>query len=322
MYKEFYKLQEEPFGLTPNPHFLYLTAQHREALSGLVYSVCTRRGLTVLVGEVGTGKTTVIYALQELLGKQGFSIAYCVNPTLDRNEFHDFLLARLNVRCSSLFKSRQLMALERFLLRRHAAGKPSILIIDEAQRLSTEILEEIRLLLNLETASEKLLQIIISGQPELAEIFQRTELRQLKQRISYWCRLHPLTPEELKEYVHHRLSCAGLPDPDLFPEETLDAVYGYTGGIPRSVNTLCDNALRIGFALQSPHITVSIIQEAAMDLLPSLQMPEMFRGDGEKVATLGVPRNGTNAMRRVFLGQYAALKKSAGFIAGFLDPWR
>ena len=266
MYQGFYGLKENPFRLSPDPSFMCMTNQHQEALSGLIYSACTRPGLTVLVGEAGTGKTTLLYSLLGLLEKRGFITAMCTNPTLTRQEFYDLVVMKFGVDCPSLLKSRQLTALEERLRRNRVDGRPSVLIIDEAQRLSTELLEEVRLLLNLETPREKLLEIIVAGQPELTEILQRPELRQLKQRVSCVCRLKPLALEELKEYIHHRVTRAGLPTQSLFSGDVIQLIFEYTGGIPRLINSLCDSALQTGFALGSPRITPAILEEAAKDL--------------------------------------------------------
>jgi len=244
LYQGFYHLNDHPFRLTPDPAYVCLTAQHREALSGLLYSVRTRLGLTVLIGEAGTGKTTILRTLTDLFQGRNFVLARCSNPTLSREEFYDLLLAELGVECASPLKSRQLRALEAALTRFRDAGQSAILIVDEAQRLPLELLEEIRLLLNLETPREKLLQIVMAGQPELGEIIGRPELRQLKQRISAIFRLKPLSIEELREYLEHRLSRAGLPKQNLFTEELIGLIYRYTQGIPRLVNSLCDAALR------------------------------------------------------------------------------
>jgi general secretion pathway protein A len=219
-----------------------MTVQHQEALSGLIYSVCTRPGLAALMGEAGTGKTTLLYSLLEVLQKRQFVTALCTNPTLTREEFFDILMIKFAVDCQSPLKSRQLAALEERLRQHRAEGKPAVLIVDEAQRLSPELLEEIRLLLNMETATEKLLQIIVAGQPELGEILRRPELRQLKQRVSCICNLRPLTMAELREYLHHRLTRAGLPSQSLFSEETMAVIFRHTQGIPRLINSLCDAA--------------------------------------------------------------------------------
>jgi general secretion pathway protein A len=267
MYEAFYKLKENPFRLTPDPGYMYMTPHHREALAGLFYSAYTRPGLTVLVGEAGTGKTTLLHALLRALEKGRFAVAFCNNPTLNRKEFYDIVLAKLNVDCGSLLKSRQLIALQDSLLRYREEGRRPVLIVDEAQKLSPELLEEIRLLLNLETPREKLLDIIIAGQPELADMLHRPDLRQLKQRISRICKLEPLGLHELKNYLTHRLAHAGLnPNQKLFSDETIPLMYEITQGIPRLVNSLCDAALQTGFAAQSPRITPVILREAARDL--------------------------------------------------------
>ena len=266
MYQGFYNLKDHPFRLSPDPAFMCMTIQHREALSGLIYSACTEPGLTILIGEAGTGKTTLLYSLLELLEKRRFVTALCTNPTMTRAEFYDLLMIKFGVDCQSTLKSRQLTALQEMLVRNRADGRLSLLIVDEAQRLSTELLEEIRLLLNIETPREKLLDIIISGQPELMDVLGRPELRQLKQRVSCICKLEALSLEDLHEYMGHRLALAGLPNQTLFSEEAIQLIYSYTQGIPRLVNSLCNGALQTGFALQSRNITMSIIEEAARDL--------------------------------------------------------
>ncbi len=340
MYQSFYNLKANPFRLTPDPHYVCMTAQHREALSGLIYSVCTRPGLTVLVGEAGTGKTTLLYSLLNLLEKRRFFPVLCTNPTLTREEFYDFLIMKFGVDCQSPLKSRRLEALEGKLRRSQADGRPSVLIVDESQRLTPELLEEIRLLLNLETPKEKLLQIIISGQPELTEILQRNELRQLKQRVSCICRLKPLTLEELKEYVEHRLSRAGLPGQKLFSDPVIELIHIYSQGIPRLVNSLCDSALQSGFAAQSRVITEGLLKEAAgdLDLIPAEivnvapsnghETPMSFPGDIAMGAPVSVnghssPMHSAPAEDRVPLDGYAKRQKgNMGLFSSFLDHWR
>ena len=350
MYQGFYKLKENPFRLSPDPSYLCMTAQHREALAGLVYSLCNDVGLAVLVGEAGTGKTTLLYSLLNLLERRRFVTAMINNPTMSRAEFYDFMLAKLEVECPSALKSRQLLALEDALRRNLAAGRPSVLIVDEAQRLPTELLEEIRLLLNLETPKEKLLRMVVSGQPELVEILRRPEMRQLKQRISCLCKLDPLSLEELEEYVNHRLLMAGMAAQTLFSRENIALIYGCTGGIPRLVNSVCDGALRTGFGLQSRFITEVIIREAAKDLdldseleggrkgLPETNRTE--KRDGERVpkdgdrgpkavasstavlnGSNGSHANGTNGAQ-LPLESYASRQKSLGFLAGLMDRWK
>ena len=208
-------------------------------------------GLMVLTGEAGTGKTTLLYSLLGLLEKRRFVTALCTNPVLSREELFDFLMEKFAVNCTSTSKSRQLSALQQTLLRTRGEGKPSVLIVDEAQRLSHELLEEIRLLLNLETPNEKLLQIMIAGQPELSDILAQPQLRQFKQRMSCHCKLSPLTLAEVKEYIDHRLACAGLPDQQVFSEAAIRRIHEYSGGIPRLVNSVCDASMQTGFALRT-----------------------------------------------------------------------
>jgi general secretion pathway protein A len=334
LYREFYGLERDPFSLSPDPYFFYLTHQHREALSGLVYATCTHPGLTLLVGEVGSGKTMLLYALRALLQKRNFSLAFCVNPTYTTAEFYDFLLHALGVECASPLKSRQLIALEEKLLANRAEGKRTALIVDEAQCLSLEVLEEVRLLLNLETPQEKLLEIIMAGQQELSDFIQKPQLRQLKQRISFCCKLNPLTREELSEYVQHRLMRSGLQNASMFPQETLDLIFSRTKGIPRLVNTLCDNCLRIGFAIQSPQITISIVKEAAADLSLLAGSPEESHEVPAAVEAEILPHPDSNGRSRVHGGassgitgqgpmeSYAARQKSFGLFGNLMDRWR
>jgi len=336
VYREFYRLERDPFSLSPDPYFFYLTHQHREALSGLVYATCTHPGLTLLVGEVGSGKTMLLYTLRALLQKRNFSLAFCVNPTYTPTEFYDFLLHALGVECSSTLKSRQLIALEEKLLSNRAEGKRTVLIVDEAQRLSMEVLEEVRLLLNLETPQEKLLEIIMAGQQELSDFIQKPDLRQLKQRISFCCKLNPLSREELGEYVQHRLMRSGSKNATMFPPATLDLVYSRTKGIPRLVNTLCDNCLRIGFAVQAAQITIAIVQEAAADLslLPgppeeSHELPAavdaQIRSEPQtrnNPAHNGNSANGNGVTGMVPMESYAARQKSFGLFGSLMDRWK
>jgi general secretion pathway protein A len=315
-----------------------MTVQHQEALSGLVYSVCMRPGLTVLMGEAGTGKTTLLYSIIGLLERRRFCTAMCTNPTLTREEFYDLLMLRFGINCPSTLKSRQLAALEEMLRRNRADGRPSVLIVDEAQRLSPELLEEVRLLLNLETPREKLLQIIVTGQPELGEVLRRPELRQLKQRVSCVCKLEPLTHEDIKDYINHRLARAGLPGQTIFSDTAIDLIYQYTNGIPRLINSLCDTALQTGFALQSPRITPAILEEAASDLDLGRSFEVEASHSEMRSAAVGAASGGGSGpiplpvnkgkVRSVAAEEvipeegYAPRHKSAGFFGSLIDRWR
>ena len=344
MYQGFYNLKENPFRLSPDPAYLCMTAQHREALAGLVYSLCSDAGLAVLVGEAGTGKTTLLFSLLNLLERRRFVTAMINNPTMSRAEFYDFMLAKLQVECASSMKSRQLIALEEALRRNLAAGTPAVLIVDEAQRLPTELLEEIRLLLNLETPREKLMRMVVSGQQELIEILRRPEMRQLKQRIGCLCKLDALTLVELEEYVNHRLLTAGMAAQTLFSRENIALIYEHTGGIPRLVNSLCDGALRTGFGMQSRFITADIIREAAKDLDLYLEveldkgrtLPETAKTEKKEevhipvaAASASAVLNGSNGVHgkgtngaQAPLESYASRQKSLGFITNLMDRWK
>src|SRR5262245_56330969 len=273
MYEQFYNLRERPFNLTPDPRFIYFTEKHCEALANLVYGIRERKGFIVLSGEVGTGKTTLISALLDTLERTGILSAFIFNPVLSASEFFDYLLADLNLRCDTRSKSQVLIKLNSLLLERYRTGQATVLIIDEAQNLSTELLEEIRLLTNLETASEKLLQIVLVGQPELSLKLNSPELRQLKQRISLRCHLDPLTLFETKEYIRTRLEIAGQPNQQIFPDSSITEIYRFSGGIPRLINSICDNALLAGYACDSKTVGAKMIYEVA---------DEFELGDGKR----------------------------------------
>jgi general secretion pathway protein A len=249
MYETFYNLKEKPFNLTPDPRFIYFTEKHCEALANLVYGIRERKGFLVLTGEVGTGKTTLVNALLDTLERTGVLSAFIFNPLLTSTEFFEYL-----------------MKLNSILLERYRAGQVTVLVVDEAQNLSHELLEEIRLLTNLETATEKLLQIVLVGQPELNLKLNTPELRQLKQRVSLRCTLEPLSLAETKEYIRTRMEIAGLPDQAVFPEQAVAEIHRFSAGIPRLINIICDNALLTGYASDSRIISVEIIREVSEDL--------------------------------------------------------
>jgi general secretion pathway protein A len=335
LYQEFYKLKQHPFRLSPDPAFVCMTEQHREALSGLIYSVCTRPGLSVLIGEVGTGKTTILYTLLGLLERRQYLTAICTNPTLSRDEFYEFVLLKFDVNCASTSKTRQLVALEETLKRHRGQGKPAVLIVDEAQRLPTELLEEVRLLLNIETPQEKLLEIVLAGQPELGDTLRRPELRQLKQRVGCVCTLKPLNPEEIGEYINHRLIQAGRSEPPLFSADALELIYAYSGGIPRLINTLADTALRTGFVLEASSITPFIVGDAARELeLVRPAAPDQAPVDENDIVAcldaklresmLSESSAASNPIpeRTVPLESYANRQKSLGFFSQWVGRWK
>jgi general secretion pathway protein A len=270
MYNAYFGLDTDPFRVNPDPQFLYLSDSHREALATLVYAVSEHKGFIVQTGEVGTGKTTVLNAMLGRLDARVKS-AYLFNTALSVEDFFVYLFNELEIEHVEPFnKSRALHRLNEYLIERLGRGLQTLLIVDEAQNLSTELLEEIRMLSNLETPRSKLLQIILVGQPELAEKLARPELRQLRQRVELRHTIRPLTADEVAEYVRERLLIAGHETGKLFSSSALRAVHRYSEGIPRIINVLCDNALIVGFARQAVRISAQMVREAAgeLDLAP------------------------------------------------------
>jgi general secretion pathway protein A len=267
MYKAFYNLKRNPFEITPDPTFLFPTTRHNEALASLYYGVTAHRGFVVLTGEVGTGKTLILRSLLGLLQRRDVAFALIFNPTLSPLEFMRYIARDFGLPVGEKAKDELIHVLNGFLLQRHEKGLTTILVVDEAHHLSPEILEEIRLLTNLETSQQKLLQIILAGQPELDVKLDSHELRQLKQRISLRCHLDPLNAIETKEYLNRRLRIAGAPAAvQLFSAPAVEAVFRHSRGIPRLINTICENALLAGYAKHASTITSEIIDGVAQDL--------------------------------------------------------
>jgi type II secretory pathway predicted ATPase ExeA/nucleoid-associated protein YgaU len=267
MYCEFYQLQERPFNVTPDPKFLYLNARYREAIASLHYGITQRKGFITLIGEAGTGKTTLLKRLLEELD-QNTRTVFLFNTNVTFEEILEYIFAEFDLPVHSGKKLYMLQRLNTFLLEELRQGRNVALLIDEAQDLEYSVLEDLRLLSNLETAKEKIIQIVLSGQPELGQKLSNPVLRQLRQRISVNCRLLPLSREEVSEYIHFRLEAAGAPDTKLFTRDAEEQIYHFSRGIPRLVNVVCDNALVIGYAMGKKRITADIIKEAAADLLP------------------------------------------------------
>jgi len=263
MYKNFFGLRENPFNANPDPRYLFLTREIQEALAGLAYGIKNRKGFILLTGEVGTGKTTLLNRLLDWLNLEGVATAYIFNSQLDVNQLFDFIMADFGIPCESRDKSHVLMRLNQWLLQRYRDRKTSVLIVDEAQNLSLEVLEEIRLLTNFETASEKLLQIVLSGQPELEEKLRDPRLRQLRQRITMRCRTKPLSHEELSGYIAERLRIGGANGTPIFSPEAIEAVYKYSRGIPRVANLLCEHSLINAFVDQVRPVPHRAVEEAA-----------------------------------------------------------
>jgi general secretion pathway protein A len=272
MYLEFYGLKELPFALTPDPRFIYFTPSHTEAMANLHYGIESGKGLIVVTGEVGTGKTTVLRWMMQRLDRTVL-VGYIFNPRMSVEEFYQHVCSpRLLDVQSWRNKSELLFALGETLEDRHARGLRTVLVVDEAHGLSTAVLEEIRLLSNFESDTAKQLQVVLTGQPELREVLNRPELRQLKQRVALRCEVKPLPDiEETERYVTSRLLVAGAERTDIFSPGAVEYIFRCSNGIPRLINNLCDNALLAGFAAGAETVGRSIIEEVAetFDLLPA-----------------------------------------------------
>jgi general secretion pathway protein A len=265
MYKEFYGLRANPFNVNPDPRFLFLTRHTEEALACLTYGIQSRKGFVLLTGEVGTGKTTLINKLLEWLRLQQVSTAFVFNSRMNVTQFLDYMMADFGVPCESKAKSQILLRLYNWLLDRYRAGETAVLIVDEAQNLTDEVLEEIRMLTNLETFTEKLLQIVLVGQPELEQRLKQPQLRQLRQRLTLRAKTHPLTPEETKAYVQQRLRIAGSNGQEIFSPDSVTAIHHYAGGIPRVINLLCEHCLVSAFVDQQKIIEPKVVEAVARD---------------------------------------------------------
>jgi general secretion pathway protein A len=277
MYKAFYNLKRNPFEITPDPSFLFPTGRHNEALAALYYGVRRRKGFVVLTGEVGTGKTLMLRCLlQSLKQSKDVAYAYIFNGRLSSVEFLQYIVGDLGLPGTSKNKGELLLQIAHYVISRSQKNLTTVLVVDEAHHLSSEILEEIRLLSNLETADEKLLQILLVGQPELDDKLDSPGLRQLKQRIALRSHLVPLDSDETKGYILRRLLLAGSPYPAaLFPPETIAAVHQHSQGLPRLINTICENALIAAYARQMRSVSPDIIDDIATDFRLGVQTPRV-----------------------------------------------
>jgi general secretion pathway protein A len=260
VYLNFYGLKEAPFNTTPDPKFLFLTGGHREALAQLLYGVNAQKGFLTVTGEVGTGKTTLLRTLLQRLDGT-VAVAFVTHTTLPFDGLLEYILEDLGIAKGQQTQAQRLVALQNFLIERRRAGQNTVIVFDEAQNLAVETLEQIRLLSNFETATDKLLQILLSGQPELTEKLQRPELRQLRQRIALRCRVFQLDAEETRHYIRTRLRIAGGRDLGIFEDRAMARIAAYSGGIPRQINILCDHCLVIGYADRRRRIDVDTVDE-------------------------------------------------------------
>ena len=265
MYRSFFQLQTSPFGTSPDPKFLYMMPHTREALACLEYGISARKGFTVLTGEVGTGKTTLLRRALSSFSNRRVSTAFVFNPRLDVLDFLEFVLTDFGLTPTTRTKSGMLLQLNRWLIERFRMEETCVVVVDEAQNLSWDLLEEIRLLTNLETSSEKLLQIVLSGQPELEEKLRHPSVRQLRQRVSLWCRTQALTETQTQAYVAERLRISGA-SWQIFQPQTLELVHRYSRGIPRIINLICEHALIVAYVEQAKQVSAAMVEGVAAEL--------------------------------------------------------
>lgn len=261
MYLSFYGLREAPFAPTPDPKFLFQSARHREALAQLIYGVRERKGFIVLTGEIGTGKTTLLRTLLERLNADT-PVAYVHNSALNIEGLLEYVLQDWGIKSTANSHAQRLFELNEFLIDQHRKGGTPVLVIDEAQNLSVETLEAVRMLSNFETTNQKLMQILLVGQPELRVKLDLPELRQLKQRIGLRCHIAPLSAEETRLYIRHRLRIAGAIDAGTFTDGAIQKIADYSGGTPRVINIVCDHCLLSGFADSKKRIDAGTVSEA------------------------------------------------------------
>jgi general secretion pathway protein A len=272
MYNAFFGFTQNPFNMSPDPSFLFRSSQHEEALANLIYGVQSRKGFIVLTGEVGTGKTTMLECLRDFLNAQQIAFASLFNSRLTVEQFFELLAYDLDLPGNKLSKTEVLLSLNNVLLERAGAGRTTVLIVDEAHNLDWDVLEEIRLLGNLENRRGKLLQIILAGQQELDDKLERTEYRQLKQRISLRCALRGFDAKETAQYINSRMARAGVPNQTILPREIIDELQFRTQGIPRLINAACDNLLLTAFAMEQKYCTMEMLDEVTADM--RLDYPE------------------------------------------------
>jgi general secretion pathway protein A len=281
MYNAFFGFTKNPFDMSPDPSFLFRSSQHEEALANLIYGVQSRKGFIVLTGEVGTGKTTMLECLRDFLTSQQIVFASLFNSRLSVEQFFEMVAYDFGLRCNRLSKTEVLLSLNGLLLERSTVGRTTVLIVDEAHNLEWDVLEEIRLLGNLENRRGKLLQIILAGQQELDTKLERPEFRQLKQRIALRCSLRGFSLQEAAGYVCSRMARAGLPDQTIFPPQLIAEIHFRTQGIPRLINAICDNLLLTAFAMESRVADMEMLNEVTADMRLDYPQEQPFTADPE-----------------------------------------
>ena len=313
MYGEFFGLSKKPFNMTPDPGFLFLTNRHREALVGLTYAILDRKGFIVLTGDAGTGKTTLLARVLQNLPRAQVQSSVILNPMLTPAEFLELALLDFGLSDVPASKARRLTLLQKLLVDGHREGKISTLVIDEAHKLSIELLEEIRLLGNFEYGDQKLLQIVLLGQLELNDLLERGELRQFKQRVALRFAIEPLSPEEVGQYIRYRWAAAGGAADGPFTSPAVTEVACCSQGVPRVINALCDNAMLLAFSEGTSTVTEKHVREAAVDLkvasvaaAPAIETPAQPVAPQRPLTLHSLERYGNrNGAARSFFGRWA-----------------
>jgi general secretion pathway protein A len=280
MYCDYFGFSEKPFTITPNPHFVFLSEIHREAFARLLYGVDSHAGFIALTGEVGTGKTTMLRTLLTQLDPEKYTSALIFNPCMSGEQLLVGVCREFNITAEEQNRSGYLDALNRFLIDQNRAGRTVVLVIDEAQNLEPEVLEQVRLLSNLETEQDKLIQIILAGQPELNNLLHRHDLRQLNQRITVRCRLTPMGFDDTAQYVRHRLRISGSRIPDIFTTAAIKRIYRFSHGTPRLINVACEQALVMAWTRE----TTSVSRAIAAEVIAELQQSEEHYGFWPRIA--------------------------------------
>jgi general secretion pathway protein A len=332
MYNAFFGLKKNPFGMSPDSEFLFLTARHREAVAGLTYAITERKGFLALTGPVGTGKTTALTWVLERLSRKHVNTCVILNPMLTQGEFLETVLLGFGIGEMPDSKPKRLRMLENFLVSTNESGKTSALIVDEAHKLTPELLEEIRLMGNFERCGEKLLQILLIGQSELDDLLNRPDLCQLKQRICVRLTIEPLDRSELEHYVQHRWAKAGGQNAP-FPPRVIDRLFHWSGGIPRLVNAVSDNALMIAFAENQTVLRTEYIDSVAQDLrlvapvakepaapaksdlVEAKASPLAASAGSSKLPLKDTPEMTVRPIRMMTLERYDSPPKAASFLA-------
>lgn len=269
MYCDFFGFSEKPFTITPNPQFVFLSSIHREAFARLLYGVDSHAGFIALTGEVGTGKTTMLRTLLTQLDPEKYRSALIFNPCLSAEQLLAGICREFGLEAGDQNRSGYLDILNRFLIEQNSAGRTAVLVIDEAQNLAPDVLEQVRLISNLETERDKLIQIILAGQPELNDVLRRHDLRQLSQRITVRCRLAPMTLDDTDQYINHRLRISGSRIPDIFSRAAVRRIYRFSRGIPRLINVACEQALVVAWTRDLRSVTPAMATEVISELRPA-----------------------------------------------------